>query len=445
MAVLLSAAAGSTESAEQVSQEAREQFRRKLAGLLPAGFTPEGTGPLRALVVYPRVRAKDEVEKFLARELGLPTDSRRAVEYRGTDTDSIAVVLFRSEMSLTQVPEARKVLREWAKAKEDEQYEDVLRWRQRLGYRDDWLVSCEEDRRSILHRLLCCLWNGQVDVLAGDPASPERVRLRLFPETGPDVPGVRLRLGDYPDGVSTWAELLRSYERWTVLDDERTVEDYCRRLMTAQPLGLNRAGSQPHPLFVQLVEETAPRQLELLRKRRELGGEHVEGWMRPLWQFWAETLPAALELGFSEQRAVQPNLRTLLAALRSGRLEPRPGRDAGGQSAGPDERPAARDDWGTTPVRDGADEGRRPRADSWDEDRGRSGHRAEEYQPDGYEPRERRDPLRKQPPDRPTDPDGSYGAATVPDRPSWTDPDWAGDPPPRGDYPPHRYPEDEDA
>lgn len=261
------------------------------------------------------------------------------------ESDSITVVLFRSEMSLTQVPEARKVLRQWARAKESEQAQDVLRWRQRLGYRDSWMVSSEEDRRTILHRLLCCMWNGQVDVVDGDPASPDRVRLRLFPETGPSVPGVRLRLGDFPGGVSSWAELLRAYERWTVLDDERTVEDYCQGLMSAQPLGLARTGSEPHPLFVELVEKIAPHQLELLAERRERGGERVEGWVRPLWEFWAETLLTALDAEFGDQRAVQPTLRTLLEHVRGGTPKPR----AHKEFPEPRRPVADDDDWGTSP------------------------------------------------------------------------------------------------
>ncbi|GAA1068975.1 hypothetical protein GCM10009665_75030 [Kitasatospora nipponensis] len=337
MGVLLAAAAGSTEAEEHVSREARDQFARKLAGLLPAGFTPEGTGPLKALVVYPRVKSSDQVEVFLRGALQLPRDPRLTVEFRGVDTESITVVLFRSEMSLTQVPEARKVLRQWAKAKEEEQSEDVLRWRQRLGYGDDWLVSTETDRRQILHRLLCALWNGQLDVLDGTEHSPERIRVRLFAERGPNVPGVRLRLGDYPGGISSWAELLRVYERWTVLDEEQTVEDYCRRLMAAQPQGLTQAASRPHPLFVRLVEEIAPAQLRLLEERRRRDGERIDGWVRPLWQFWAETLPAALDVTFTDGRAAQPTLRTLLAAYHEGELRP-PG---GAVDDAPALRPAA--------------------------------------------------------------------------------------------------------
>ncbi|MFI9051643.1 tubulin-like doman-containing protein [Streptomyces sp. NPDC053427] len=343
MSTLLAAAAGDAEATDQVSKDALDLFTRKLTGLLPVGFTPEGTGPLRALVTYPRVQAVDEVKEYLGKALRLPTDAKNSVEYRGVDSDSITVVLFRSQMSLTQVPEACKVLRQWARAKESEQPQDVLRWRQRTGYQDSWLVSTEEDRRTILHRLLCCMWNGQVDVVEGDSASPGRVRLRLFPEKGSHVPGVRLRLGDFPGGVSSWAELLRSYERWNVLDDERTVEVYCRGLMDTRPLGLNENGSEPHPLFVELVEKIAPRQLELLADRRERGGARVEGWVRPLWEFWAETLPAALDMEFGGERAVQPTLRTLLEHVRGGTPAPRVRKELSEPR-----RPAADEEkWGT--------------------------------------------------------------------------------------------------
>ncbi|MFD7700813.1 tubulin-like doman-containing protein [Streptomyces caelestis] len=346
MGTLLAAAAGDADAKEQTSKETLDLFVRKLAVLLPVGFTPEGTGPLRILVTHPRVQAVEEVREYLGKTLRLPTDANNSVEYRGVESDSITVVLFRSEMSLIQVPEARKVLRQWARAKKFEEPRDVLRWRQRTGFRDSWMVSSEEDRRVILHRLLCCMWNGQVDVLDGDPSSPERIRLRLFPERGAHVPGVRLRLDDFPGGVSSWAELLRSYERWTVLDDSRAVEDHCRELMRAQPLGLSRSGSEPHPLFTDLVEKVAPRQLELLAERRERGGERVEGWVRPLWEFWAETLPAALDMEFGNQRAVQPTLRTLLEHVRGGTpTRPRTRDDL----PEPRRRPEAEDDWGTTP------------------------------------------------------------------------------------------------
>jgi hypothetical protein len=157
--------------------------------------------------------------------------------------------------------------------------------------------------------------------------------------------------------------------------------------MGAQPLGLARSASEPHPLFVELVEKTAPRQLELLADRRERGGERVEGWVRPLWEFWAKTLPAALDTEFGDQRAVQPTLRTLLEHVRGGTPEPRVRKEfPGPRRAVPDD-----DDWGTAP-RTSFDKypsgtGERPRRasvddyddgyDGYDADRGDRGDRGD--------------------------------------------------------------------
>jgi len=124
-------------------------------------------------------------------------------------------------------------------------------------------------------------------------------------------------------------------------------------------VGLARAGSEPHPLFVDLVEKVAPRQLELLAERREQGGERVEGWVRPLWEFWAETLPAALDTEFGDQRAVQPTLRTLLEHVRGGT----PADPRSGEGYAPPRRPSTdEDDWGTAPVPPGG----RGRDDDYD-------------------------------------------------------------------------------
>ncbi|GAA4965362.1 hypothetical protein GCM10023238_36250 [Streptomyces heliomycini] len=91
-------------------------------------------------------------------------------------------------MSLIQVPEARKVLRQWARAKKFEEPRDVLRWRQRTGFRDSWMVSSEEDRRVILHRLMCCMWNGQVDVLDGGPVVAGADPAEAVPRAGGERP-----------------------------------------------------------------------------------------------------------------------------------------------------------------------------------------------------------------------------------------------------------------
>lgn len=357
MATLLAAAAGAGEAAE-VGKKAIEQFGAKLAGLLPHGFVPEGRGPLKILIVYPRLQAKDAVEDYLRKSLLLPRDGKRAIEFRGVETDSITVVLFRSEMSLTEVPEARNVLRQWARARDSEHSEDVLSWRQRLGYRDDWLASTEADRQHILHRLLCALWNGQVEIVEGDEESPRRVRVRLYQERGPHVPGMTLRLDEYQDEISSWAGLLRSYERWALLDEGSIVEDYCGVLMQVQPRGLAQSGSEPDPLYVTLVNKVARRQIDLLEERERLYGPRITDWVRPLKTFWTETLEGALRIEFADKRAVQPTLYSLEAAMRGDPPPAAPPRPDPRQPPVPRPRSDEDEDWGTTPL--GPPPGRSP-------------------------------------------------------------------------------------
>ncbi|MFD4138635.1 tubulin-like doman-containing protein [Streptomyces sp. NPDC058572] len=351
MAMLLAAAAGVGDAAEETGKSAIEQFRFKIAGLLPHGFVPEGRGPLKILIVYPRIQAKDAVEEYLRKSLLLPRDGKRSIEFRGVETDSITVVLFRSEMSLTEVPEARNVLRQWARASQAEQVEDVLSWRQRLGYRDDWLASTEQDRQHILHRLLCAIWNGQADIVEGDADSPRRVRIRLYEEEGPHVPGMTLRLDEYRDEISGWAGLLRSYERWALLDEGSIVEDYCGVLMRVQPKSLGLSGSEPDPLYVQLVHKVAPHQLKILEERERLYGPRSTQWIRPLRQFWSETLQGALDIEFTDKGAFQPTLRTLEAAMGQqpdgGGAHPAAAPPPGDQRA---QRREEEDDWGTRPL-----------------------------------------------------------------------------------------------
>ncbi|MFC7511379.1 hypothetical protein ACFQV4_14905 [Streptomyces thermocarboxydus] len=330
MSTLLAAEAGDAEAAQQVSARALEQFRYKL---VPAAYRvhPEGNGRLKVLITYPGSR-RTAVDTYLEKHLRLPQDSQRTIEFRAVDTDSISVVLFRSEMSLTEVPEARKVLRQWAKAQESRRDEDVLRWRQRLGYRDDWLASTPDDRAHILNRLLCALWNGQIDY-QGDPASPQRLRIRLHDDPSEDALGIQLALTDHQDGISSWAGLLRAYERWVLLAEENIVQSYCKVVMNTLPRGLGTSGSEPSELYLQLVHEVAPRQLRLLDERERRYGARVADWTRRLREFWAETLPDALGLPFPEgENPAHPTLRDLEEWVRENR--------SGGAYAGPPEEDA---------------------------------------------------------------------------------------------------------
>ncbi|MFD7979400.1 tubulin-like doman-containing protein [Streptomyces sp. NPDC059071] len=306
MGLLLRAAAGDESAESKVDGRWLDQFRAALAGLLPVGFTPDGGGPLKILIVHPASESDGRASDYLRQELNLPP--RAAQEYRAVDTESITVVLFRSGMNLTDISEVRNVLSLWAEARDSGGQEDFLHWRQRLGHQDDWLVSTEEDRRRILHRLLCAMWNGHIHT-EGPDESPHLVRIRL--QEGESAT-MSLRLEDFDGALSSWAGLLRAYERWALLDEGQIIEEFCGRLMQALPKGLAHTPVGPSPLFVRFVEKIAPRQRALLDELTLEYAEEDAEWLAPLRDFWEVTYPAALEMRFAGAgRPTRPTLRAL--------------------------------------------------------------------------------------------------------------------------------------
>ncbi|MGW2262084.1 tubulin-like doman-containing protein [Streptomyces sp. NPDC001780] len=316
LGVLLRAAAGDEEAEATVDGRWLEQFRSQLAGLLPVGFTPDGSGPLKVLIVHPQSEADARAARYLEQELNLPRDPGITPEFRAVEAEAITVVLFRSGMSLTDVSEVRHALRQWSEARDASGGDDFLHWRQRLGYRDDWLASTEDDRRRILHRVLCAMWNGRVDV-EGDPASPDRIRIRL--QDG-DSATMTLHLETFDGHVSSWAGLLRAYEKWALLEVEgQIIEDFCDRLMRAQPAGLTTTPVAPAPLFRKLVHEVAPRQRRLLDELTGRFTAEDEEWLLPLRDFWEKTFEGALDLRFpGASRPTRPTLRALDQRLAHG-------------------------------------------------------------------------------------------------------------------------------
>jgi hypothetical protein len=292
-----------------VGDDALEQCRHKLASLLPVGFSPEGTGRLKVLIVYPATSSDAHVRRFLEREMRLPRDSAREIEFRPVSTESITVVLFRSSMSLTEVPEVRETLTLWAEALATEQPGDHLRWRQRLGYGYDFLMGTESDRRHILHRLLCAMWNNQVQVF-GDVMSPLRIRIGLQDR---DSAAMVCPLDAPGGGLSSWGNLLRAYEAWTLAEDSGGIRNaFCEQLMQTTPIGLEMSPIPPHGMFHTLVHEVAPQQgglLEQLAHRTD--GQRPAG-HADLTAFWNETLPGALDLPFPRAHRMSGwTLRTL--------------------------------------------------------------------------------------------------------------------------------------
>jgi hypothetical protein len=306
MELLLRAAAGDETAEAKVDPRWLDQFRSRLAGLIPVGFVPDGSGPLKILIVHPASESDGRASDFLGQELNLP--ARVVPECRAVDTDSITVVFFRSGMNLTDISEVRGVLSLWSEARDAGGEDDFLHWRQRLGYQDDWLVSTEEDRQRILHRLLCAMWNGHIAAV-GPADSPHLVRISL--QDGESAT-MSLRLEGFDGSLSSWTGLLRAYERWALLDEGQIIEQFCERLMRALPKGLAQVPAPPSPLFSHFVEQVAPRQLRLIDRIAAEYGPADSEWLAPLRHFWEVTYPGALAMRFpSAARATRANLRAL--------------------------------------------------------------------------------------------------------------------------------------
>ena len=307
---LLAEAAGHG-AAASVMQEYLDEFSSKLAGLLPANFTPQGSGPMKVLVSYPAKAESEAIKGHLHNAINLPSGPGITYDYRNTHTESISVVLFRTAMGVTEVGEVRDVLRMWAGALSRPEPTDLLRWRQRTGYDFAYLATREEHRVEILHRLLSAFWNGKASV-QGPDASPERVSVQLG--------GVSLSLRLSPLGeASSWGSLLRAYELWA-LDDDDIHQRFCAQLMRELPDGLDGTPQLPDHLYL-VIRDLAEGQVECLddmMARQAAGQRSRAAQMRG---FWADTLPAALDQRFRGlESPIAENLRLLeLAALpRSG-------------------------------------------------------------------------------------------------------------------------------
>ncbi|MDI2130365.1 tubulin-like doman-containing protein [Yinghuangia seranimata] len=284
LADVLAVAAGGEQSGLAVDERTSEVFQSALAGLLPRGFVPEGSGRLHILIVYPADSRDEGIEDFLEHELLLPREDGVIREFRAVPAESLAVVQLRSSMSLAEVPEVRSVMQEWVQAQDEDRIEDHLTWRQRLGYREDWLASTPDDRGYILFRLLCALYNGQIDVL-GDPSSPDEVRLRI---RDADAAVLTLRLPEYPEGVSSWGGLVQAYERRMLLGTDATTKAFAAQLMNTHPTG------PPSPQFRALFADVYEDQRGLLDELERELTSGSDAWLRVPREFWGETWNAAV-------------------------------------------------------------------------------------------------------------------------------------------------------
>ncbi len=291
-------------------QDYVEDFRGKLAGLVPATFTPQGSGPIKVLISYPADASSPAIESYLRGAVNLPAGPGTIYDMKNTYAESISVVLFRTSMGVTEVNEVRDVLRLWASALARPEPDDFLRWRQRTGYEFGYLATTEEHRVEIMHRLLCALWNGRAKA-DGDAESPDRVRVELGG-------GVTMNLPLMPlERASSWGSLLRAYELWT-LNGEDTHRRFSAQLMRELPRGLDGRYAKPDSLYetVCALADTEVTRLDAMLRQSPAGSQGRTSQMR---QFWAETVPAALNREFTGvESPIRANLRQLHRAAEDG-------------------------------------------------------------------------------------------------------------------------------
>lgn len=285
-----------------LSDEELAQFRAKLNGLVPPAFAPQGTGPLKVLVSYPAGGHDAGLEDYLRQTINLPRGQNVTFEFTPTTAESIAVVLFRTSMGITDVGEVQEVLKAWSEAIAQPLPQDFLRWRQRTGYDFGYLATHEDHRVKILHHLLAALWNGDVEI-SGRSASPDAVTIRVGDER------VTLRLQPL-DRASSWGSILQAYERWAIAGDDVTHQAVCERLLRAEPHGVSTTPVPPHEHYV-TFQQIADKQVEEID--RMLADLHSGAQSRAmqLRRFWSQTVPAALDEEFANSQAIRRNLREL--------------------------------------------------------------------------------------------------------------------------------------
>jgi hypothetical protein len=279
------------------------RFRQKLAELVPGGFAPDGHAPLRALFTYPAGQENADIERFLRREVPLPVDLLGEPEFRAVQADSMVVVLTRSSMGVTEVPELRRVVKLWSEAQRRPQPQDTLAWRRRLSQETGYLLMDERDRQQVLHRLLCAAWDGKI-VVTGDPASPDSITVDIGSKDS-----VSMKLDLTPLGaLSSWASVLQGYESWILADDKASRRSLAARLMSSVPDRADRSPAPPAPGFTTIVDLAEPELLKIkeAEQNRVLSRDPQLAVFR---QFWSQALRGALSQEVGNNRKSLLDLR----------------------------------------------------------------------------------------------------------------------------------------
>jgi len=291
-----------------------EAVRNALRGLVPTGALLAAAGPARAIITYP-VRVADstsdgeraggsrpardgEVEAYLQRTIDIGAQAGQVIyDFRATSAETLTVVLTRTALGIMDIPEARQVMALWAEALRRRAVKDNLRWRQRLGYDFTWLLTTEEQRVSILQRLLIAMRNGQVDVLEGiSNEKPTEIAIRASAIPGSSAARLELPLRAW-SGTSPWADMLHAYEESVFAGDELNRQELYAAIMEVLPL-LDAATGRPagpsdvYKAFLR-VQQDEIATLGAMLSGGKLDPDHrlqVEG----LHGFWSQTVPGAL-------------------------------------------------------------------------------------------------------------------------------------------------------
>jgi tubulin-like protein len=336
LADLLAAASGIQRPVAAADQE---RFHDKLGGLIPPGFLMRAAGQAKVLLTYP-VRsvnpdaddpaeplAEDgatgltfrvppdgnaDIERFIKETISRAVGrqpGRVEYEFRPTAEEAITAVMIRTALGVTEVHEVRDVMNFWSHRLSRQKQGDYLRWRQRLGYHYDWLLTTEEQRIDITQRLLIAMRNGQATVLAGTEEKPTEIEFRVSAEFGPDVP--RLQLSLRPFGpTSPWGGLLAAYEESTLAGDELNRQDMYRSLMDVQPELTEEDKPGKAADIYEMFHKVAEKEIESLIKVRDklrvtlrTKPQSSSARLRRieiLLEFWQKIVPAAREKEFAQ-------------------------------------------------------------------------------------------------------------------------------------------------
>jgi hypothetical protein len=239
-------------------------------------------------------------------------------EFSPTGEEALTVVLIRTALGVTDVPEARDVMRFWSATTRNPRQNDYIRWRQRLGYHYDWLLTTSEHRVNIMQQLMIAMRNNQAAVVDGSQESPAEVEFRIRADNSDDVARLRLRLTPFGP-TSSWGSLLHAYEESTLADNAPNRQKMYERLLNVPPAdtskygGTASLGAEIYQVFRKVAEEQVS-QLTTLRDRlrdRAPTSQARLHRIESLLEFWAETVPAAREKEFRVPIDAGSSLREL--------------------------------------------------------------------------------------------------------------------------------------